>query len=64
MITARGPGKFKALVQNVSIGALLFHYQTFGLPAHDIGVVLLVVATVLTLWSGYALLADYTARQR
>jgi len=64
IVAARGPGKIKTLVQNVAIGALLFHHQTLGLPAHAIGVVLLVVATVLTLWSGYALLADYMARQR
>jgi CDP-diacylglycerol--glycerol-3-phosphate 3-phosphatidyltransferase len=64
IVAARGPGKIKTLVQNVAIGALLFHYQTLGLPAHAIGVVLLVVATALTLWSGYALLADYVARQR
>lgn len=64
IVAARGPGKIKTLVQNVSIGALLFHYPTLGLPAHNIGVVLLVVATALTLWSGYALLVDYVARQR
>jgi CDP-diacylglycerol--glycerol-3-phosphate 3-phosphatidyltransferase len=64
IVAARGPGKIKTLVQNVAIGALLFHYPTLGLPAHNVGVVLLVVATALTLWSGYALLADYVARQR
>jgi CDP-diacylglycerol--glycerol-3-phosphate 3-phosphatidyltransferase len=64
IVAARGPGKIKTVVQNVAIGALLFHYQTLGLPAHAIGVVLLAVATVLTLWSGYAYFADYMDRQR
>jgi phosphatidylglycerophosphate synthase len=52
-------GKAKAFVQNVSIAGLLFHYPTFGLPAHDIGLVLLAVATVLTLYSGYVYFASY-----
>ena len=52
-------GKVKTLIQNFAIGALLFHYTTLGLPAHDLGMALLAVATVLTLASGYAYFADY-----
>ncbi len=52
-------GKVKALCQNVAIGALIFHYETLGLPAHTIGMTLLAVATALTLMSGYAYFADY-----
>jgi CDP-diacylglycerol--glycerol-3-phosphate 3-phosphatidyltransferase len=52
-------GKAKTLTQNVAIGALLFHYQTAGLPAHRIGMVLLAGATALTLWSGYLYFQDY-----
>jgi CDP-diacylglycerol--glycerol-3-phosphate 3-phosphatidyltransferase len=52
-------GKLKSLVQNFSVGALLFHYPTLGLPAHELGLTLLGVATALTLWSGYVYFADY-----
>jgi CDP-diacylglycerol--glycerol-3-phosphate 3-phosphatidyltransferase len=59
IMAAVGHGKLKTVVQNVAIGALLFHYQTIGLPAHELGVSLLAVATLLTLWSGYLYFADY-----
>lgn len=52
-------GKTKAVAQNIAIGALLFHFTTFGLPTHEIGVVMLTVATGLTLVSGYLYFAEY-----
>ena len=39
--------------------ALLFHYETIGLPAHAIGMTLLAIATALTLWSGWLYFATY-----
>jgi CDP-diacylglycerol--glycerol-3-phosphate 3-phosphatidyltransferase len=59
VVAATRPGKIKTLSQNVAIGALLFPDPTLGLPAHRIGLVLLCVATALTLWSGYVYFADY-----
>lgn len=59
ILAASRLGKAKTLLQNVAIGALLFPDPTLGLPAHAIGLALLVVATALTLWSGYAYFADY-----
>lgn len=52
-------GKLKTTFQNAAIVALLFHYETFGLPAHEIGVGLLFVATCLTAWSGYLYFVAY-----
>jgi CDP-diacylglycerol--glycerol-3-phosphate 3-phosphatidyltransferase len=52
-------GKIKAFVQNCAIASLLFHYPTLGLPAHEIGLGLLALATVLTLISGYVYFASY-----
>ena len=43
----------------VVIIALIFEYETFGLPAHDIGIAMLTVATLLTLASGYLYFAEY-----
>jgi len=44
-------GKFKTAAQMVAIGLLIWRDDTFGLPIYTIGLVLLYVAVVLTLWS-------------
>jgi CDP-diacylglycerol--glycerol-3-phosphate 3-phosphatidyltransferase len=59
VLAAAWHGKAKAVVQNAAIAALLFHYETLGLPAHEIGLAFLFVATVLTLWSGYVYFVNY-----
>jgi len=59
VMAASWQGKVKAVTQNVAIGALLFHYETLRLPAHELGLALLFVATLLTLWSGYVYFAAY-----
>jgi CDP-diacylglycerol--glycerol-3-phosphate 3-phosphatidyltransferase len=59
VMPATWAGKVKTLSQNVAIGALLFPDPTLGLPAHRLGLTLLVLATALTLWSGYAYFVAY-----
>ena len=59
VMAARWPGKLKAVAQNVAIGALLFPAGTLGLPNHAIGMTLLGLATLLTLWSGWIYFAAY-----
>jgi CDP-diacylglycerol--glycerol-3-phosphate 3-phosphatidyltransferase len=59
VMAASPAGKIKAVAQNFAIGALLFHYPTLGLPAHEIGLTLLALATALTLVSGYSYFAAY-----
>ena len=59
VMAATWQGKAKTLSQNVAISALLFHFPTLGLPAHEIGLSLLFIATLLTLWSGYAYFAAF-----
>jgi len=59
IVAATWPGKIKTLAQNFATGALLFHFETFGLPAHSVGMTLLALATALTLWSGYKYFYDY-----
>ncbi|MDQ6974956.1 MAG: CDP-diacylglycerol--glycerol-3-phosphate 3-phosphatidyltransferase [Mariprofundaceae bacterium] len=46
-------GKWKTAVQMIAIEALLLHEYIFSIPMHSLGVVLLWLAAVLTLWSGY-----------
>jgi CDP-diacylglycerol--glycerol-3-phosphate 3-phosphatidyltransferase len=48
-------GKSKTIVQMVGIGMMLFEYPLFGIPVYELGAVLLLVATGITLWS----MADY-----
>jgi CDP-diacylglycerol--glycerol-3-phosphate 3-phosphatidyltransferase len=59
IVAATFPGKIKSVAQSCATAALLFHYETIGLPAHEIGMTLLAIATALTLWSGYLYFADY-----
>jgi CDP-diacylglycerol--glycerol-3-phosphate 3-phosphatidyltransferase len=48
-------GKQKTLCQVIAVTSLLIHYPLFGADAHTVGIVILYVALVLTIWSG----ADY-----
>ena len=59
VMPARFSGKLKTLVQNVAIGSLLFPDGTLGVANHDLGLTLLALATLLTLWSGWELFAAF-----
>ena len=59
VMAASGYGKLKTFAQNVAIGAMIFHYPTLVFSFHTIGLTLLGLATLLTLWSGYAYFAGY-----
>lgn len=51
-------GKVKTFVQIFAILFLLYQQPFFGLPSFEIGVVLLMAATFLTLWSGFIYLRE------
>lgn len=55
-VRVAGLGKIKTIVQMVAIVMLLIREALFGLPVYQIGQALLVVAAVLTLWSGFVYL--------
>jgi CDP-diacylglycerol--glycerol-3-phosphate 3-phosphatidyltransferase len=59
VMAASGYGKIKTFTQNVAIGAMIFHYQILIFSFHSIGLALLGLATLLTLWSGYTYFAEY-----
>jgi CDP-diacylglycerol--glycerol-3-phosphate 3-phosphatidyltransferase len=61
VVAANKLGKLKTVLQNVAIGALLFHFETLGLDANAVGMGLLLVATGLTLASGYTYFRSYFA---
>ena len=50
-VAVSGMGKFKTIVQMTGLSMMMFRSDVFGLPVYEIGVALLVVAGVLTLWS-------------
>lgn len=53
VIDASRLGKQKTLCQVIAVSALLIHYDTvFGIDAHAVGIVILTIALVLTVWSG------------
>ncbi|MGH8370174.1 MAG: CDP-diacylglycerol--glycerol-3-phosphate 3-phosphatidyltransferase [Gammaproteobacteria bacterium] len=44
-------GKFKTAAQMLAAGLMLYRYDAYGLPIYTIGLWLLYVAAILTLWS-------------
>jgi CDP-diacylglycerol--glycerol-3-phosphate 3-phosphatidyltransferase len=64
VIAAEWPGKLKTLSQNFAIGFLLFPQGTLGMPNYEIGQLLLGLAVVLTLWSGWGYFAAFFGRGR
>ena len=51
-IQASPIGKQKTLAQNIAVTALLIHYSILGLDAHFVGMIILYVALLLTIYSG------------
>jgi CDP-diacylglycerol--glycerol-3-phosphate 3-phosphatidyltransferase len=54
VIQASALGKYKTLSQAVTTVCLCLHYQYFGVNFHAVGMILLWVALILTLWSAWA----------
>ena len=50
-VAVSGMGKFKTIVQMTGLSMMMFRSDVFGLPIYELGVILLVGAAVLTLWS-------------
>ena len=51
-IQASSIGKQKTLAQNIAVTALIIHYSILGLDAHFVGIIILYVALLLTIYSG------------
>ncbi|MFZ1035614.1 MAG: CDP-diacylglycerol--glycerol-3-phosphate 3-phosphatidyltransferase [Smithella sp.] len=52
-IQASTLGKQKTVAQIVAVTALIIHYSIFGINAHAVGMVILYIALVLTIFSGF-----------
>jgi CDP-diacylglycerol--glycerol-3-phosphate 3-phosphatidyltransferase len=53
VIQASPLGKYKTIFQAASISGLCLHYGYFGVDFHAVGMVLLWIALLFTLWSGW-----------
>jgi len=51
-IQASPIGKQKTLAQNIAVTALMIHYSILGLDAHFVGMIILYIALLLTIYSG------------
>jgi len=65
-VAVSGYGKLKTIMQMTGLTCMLFAERLFGLPTYEIGVVFLVLAAGLTLWSmlGYVRAAWPAQQQR
>lgn len=59
VIAADKYGKMKTIMQSVALVPLIYHYPVFGVDAAKLGFVLLLVAVVLTLYSGWNYLYSF-----
>ena len=63
VMPAASLGRWKTGFQIAAITVLLVDSRLFGMPMHEIGLVLLGIAAVLTFWSGYDYFAAYLSRR-
>ncbi len=52
VISASSLGKYKTIAQIVSLVPLIVHYRFMSIDFHDLGMLLLVPAFIMTIWSG------------
>lgn len=52
VIAASRLGKAKMILQSLSLGGLMLHYEYLGINFHILGTILLWIALIITLWSG------------
>ncbi len=64
VLHASSLGKWKTGFQTAALTAFLLHFPWIGLSMHLVGMILLVIATLLTLWSGYDYFAAYLGRRQ
>jgi len=63
LLHASSLGKWKTGFQIAALTALLIHHSWYGIPFHALGMALLVLATAITLWSGYDYFMAYLGRR-
>jgi CDP-diacylglycerol--glycerol-3-phosphate 3-phosphatidyltransferase len=51
VLAAEASGKIKMALQSIGVHALILHYTYYGIDFHAFGMVILIVATLVGLWS-------------
>ena len=64
VLAADAFGKAKMLLQTIGVHFLIVHYVYFGVSFHDVGMVLLVLATGVGVWSAIGYHVDVFRRMR
>jgi CDP-diacylglycerol---glycerol-3-phosphate 3-phosphatidyltransferase len=59
IIAAGSLGKYKTAFQTVALGFLIYHWNEFGVNVHSVGIVLMWIALVYALASGYKYLMGF-----
>ncbi len=59
VIAADKYGKFKTIFQALALAPLIYHYPLFGIDVNKIGNVILAIALLLTIYSGYRYFANF-----
>jgi len=59
VIQASSGGKIKTISQMFAVGFLILHYPTLGVPCHEVGIIMLWIATAIALWSGGKYIFSY-----
>lgn len=54
VVAVSGFGKIKTIMQMFGLGFMLWKYPTFGIPIYSLGLLMLLIAAGLTLWSMFA----------
>lgn len=64
VIAASQLGKLKTVLQIVCLVPLILHYNFYGIDFHTVGTVLLILAFLLTMWSGVDYFLKFLASER
>lgn len=59
VIAADKYGKLKTITQSVALVPLIYHYPVFGINIHAVGQFLLLIAVILTVYSGWNYLRNF-----
>ncbi|MBW2023025.1 MAG: CDP-diacylglycerol--glycerol-3-phosphate 3-phosphatidyltransferase [Deltaproteobacteria bacterium] len=62
VIAARSLGKYKTIFQSIALVGLCIHYTYFGINFHKLGMIVLWVALILTIWSGWDYFHQFSKR--
>ena len=64
VLAADATGKAKMLLQTIGVHFLIVHYDLFGISCHEVGMILLMLAAVVGVWSAVGYHVEVFQRMR